>query len=389
MHGRALQLYRVVFHCPRSSSLLHCNNKSTTSRGMWESRHQNMQTHSLFAGAADTAFSSSPAADALIPSEHIGGHLWNQNVISSEENFLSLLDDTRDVMALQMFDGVPVASSDYLKGLSMDDAGDMAASSTVAAYNNMDTGCSVAPLGKNNKTVVQQSIQSQEVGAPMAAFLQQLIPTSVLDHSGIGIEGVYPDGSALGASFCMRTSPEIGSFSGYRSTTAEELMSTDTKEQEVTRLTRTCSSNGTDTNKKRRSEGRVGGNTKKSRSETSHASSPKPQAPTVKLGEKITALQQIVSPFGKTDTASVLLETINYIKFLHEQIQLFSQPYLTNSTNKGHIHLGVEERMKAGLENDLVGRGLCLAPVSLTPQVYHDNILPECWTPTYRNYLYR
>jgi len=79
----------------------------------------------------------------------------------------------------------------------------------------------------------------------------------------------------------------------------------------------------------------------------------------VKLGEKITALQQIVSPFGKvqdccrnfclkmksslclllasllvddnshrtfhfcqTDTSSVLFETIEYIKFLHEQIRV-------------------------------------------------------------------
>jgi hypothetical protein len=41
------------------------------------------------------------------------------------------------------------------------------------------------------------------------------------------------------------------------------------------------------------------------------------QSPKVNLGEKIMALQQIMSPFGKTDTASVLLETITYIKFLH------------------------------------------------------------------------
>lgn len=90
------------------------------------------------------------------------------------------------------------------------------------------------------------------------------------------------------------------------------------------------------------------------------------QAPKVKLGDKITALQQIVSPFGKvtthialtpslfsfpllykymlltvlyfshyllhydqfffvefqTDTASVLFEAIGYIKFLQEQVQV-------------------------------------------------------------------
>uniref|UniRef100_A0ACD5T8V1 Uncharacterized protein n=1 Tax=Avena sativa TaxID=4498 RepID=A0ACD5T8V1_AVESA len=39
-----------------------------------------------------------------------------------------------------------------------------------------------------------------------------------------------------------------------------------------------------------------------------------------KLGDRITALQQLVSPFGKTDTASVLHEAIGYIKFLHDQV---------------------------------------------------------------------
>ncbi|OIV91617.1 hypothetical protein TanjilG_09029 [Lupinus angustifolius] len=39
-----------------------------------------------------------------------------------------------------------------------------------------------------------------------------------------------------------------------------------------------------------------------------------------KLGDRITALQQLVSPFGKTDTASVLHEAIDYIKFLHDQV---------------------------------------------------------------------
>nr|GMD69993.1 transcription factor bHLH111 [Ipomoea batatas] len=47
----------------------------------------------------------------------------------------------------------------------------------------------------------------------------------------------------------------------------------------------------------------------------------KMQVPKVKLADKITALQQIVSPFGKTDTASVLWEAIGHIRFLQEQIQ--------------------------------------------------------------------
>jgi hypothetical protein len=56
----------------------------------------------------------------------------------------------------------------------------------------------------------------------------------------------------------MRTSPDVSSFSGHRSATAEELMSTDTREQEITWLARSCSSSGSDPNKKK-SEVRGGG----------------------------------------------------------------------------------------------------------------------------------
>ncbi|URE06057.1 hypothetical protein MUK42_19219 [Musa troglodytarum] len=51
-----------------------------------------------------------------------------------------------------------------------------------------------------------------------------------------------------------------------------------------------------------------------------------------KLGDRITALQQLVSPFGKTDTASVLHEAIDYIKFLHDQVRVLSSPH----TKSGH-----------------------------------------------------
>lgn len=51
-----------------------------------------------------------------------------------------------------------------------------------------------------------------------------------------------------------------------------------------------------------------------------------------KVGERIVALQQLVSPYGKTDTASVLLEAMEYIQFLHEQVKVLSAPYLQSSS---------------------------------------------------------
>ncbi|WCJ33736.1 basic helix-loop-helix (bHLH) DNA-binding superfamily protein [Euphorbia peplus] len=128
---------------------------------------------------------------------------------------------------------------------------------------------------------------------------------------------------------------------------------------------------------------------KKPKHETSTASSVKMQAPKVKLGDRITALQQIVSPFGKTDTASVLMEAIQYIKFLQEQVQLLSNPYMKNNAHKDPWGLGLEKKEKGDMKVDLKSRGLCLVPISCTPQVYHENTGSDYWTPTYRGCLYR
>ncbi|KAJ8460012.1 hypothetical protein OPV22_032938 [Ensete ventricosum] len=92
-----------------------------------------------------------------------------------------------------------------------------------------------------------------------------------------------------------------------------------------------------------------------------------------KLGERIMALQQLVSPFGKSDTASVLHEALGYIRFLHDQVQVLSSPYLQRLPSSAHLHDGREK-------NDLRSRGLCLVPVASTEHVARSNGA-DLWSP--------
>ncbi|XP_021732023.1 transcription factor bHLH68-like isoform X1 [Chenopodium quinoa] len=124
-----------------------------------------------------------------------------------------------------------------------------------------------------------------------------------------------------------------------------------------------------------------------------------------KLGDRITALHQLVSPFGKTDTASVLLEAIGYIRFLQGQIEALSSPYLgnNNATTKNQhsiseqVHgernclfpdhpgqllndsclkrrgAAIQDQDNKDASKDLKSRGLCLVPISCTQLVGSDN----------------
>ncbi|XP_072957144.1 uncharacterized protein [Typha angustifolia] len=171
-----------------------------------------------------------------------------------------------------------------------------------------------------------------------------------------------------------------------------EIHSDTTKKQgceiSSTRVMSSRSSGATSEGKKKRSEDSSETLLKKSKHESSTTSSLKLQVPKVKIADKITALQQIVSPFGKTDTASVLLEAIKYIRFLHEQVQLLSDPYMKSSVSKDQNAWGLGKE-KGDPKVELRNRGLCLVPISCTPQVYRDNSGPDYWTPPYSSCLYR
>ncbi|XP_074284448.1 transcription factor bHLH68-like isoform X2 [Silene latifolia] len=129
-----------------------------------------------------------------------------------------------------------------------------------------------------------------------------------------------------------------------------------------------------------------------------------------KVGDRITTLHQLVSPFGKSDTASVLLESFGYIRFLQSQIEALSVPYLTSgAANKCQQHTAMKVRKGVFPEDrgqllheklhekcwkrkggpnqdsyeeakDLRSRGLCLVPLSCTMHVGSDNGA-DYWAP--------
>lgn len=101
-----------------------------------------------------------------------------------------------------------------------------------------------------------------------------------------------------------------------------------------------------------------------------------------KMGDRITALQQLVSPFGKTDTASVLSEAIEYIKFLHEQVSVLSTPYMKSGAAIQHQQKSDKSKDPDGPKQDLRSRGLCLVPVSSTFPATHETTV-DFWTPTF------
>ncbi|XP_020548273.1 transcription factor bHLH112 isoform X2 [Sesamum indicum] len=72
----------------------------------------------------------------------------------------------------------------------------------------------------------------------------------------------------------------------------------------------------------------------------------------------------------KTDTASVLLEVMEYISFLHEQVKVLSAPYLCSTPTQSQDDETYSLRAK----------GLCLVPISFTVGVASSNGA-DIWAP--------
>ncbi|WVZ94811.1 hypothetical protein U9M48_040656 [Paspalum notatum var. saurae] len=77
-----------------------------------------------------------------------------------------------------------------------------------------------------------------------------------------------------------------------------------------------------------------------------------------KLGDRITALQQLVSPFGKS----------------------LSAPYLKNRQQVPHLKISRDGGEAATANGELAGRGLCLVPISSTFAVASETPV-DFWTP--------
>ncbi|KAI7748023.1 hypothetical protein M8C21_028527 [Ambrosia artemisiifolia] len=89
------------------------------------------------------------------------------------------------------------------------------------------------------------------------------------------------------------------------------------------------------------------------------------------FGDKIAALQKLVSPYGKTDTASVLHEAMEYINFLHDQVKVLSAPYLQSKP------IALSQEIES---YDLKSKGLRLVPISHTIGVASSNGA-DIWAP--------
>ncbi|XP_039009474.1 transcription factor bHLH153-like [Hibiscus syriacus] len=81
----------------------------------------------------------------------------------------------------------------------------------------------------------------------------------------------------------------------------------------------------------------------------------------------------------QTDTTSVLLEAVQYIRFLHEQVKVLSAPYLrTTPTNNVQASIKPNRDIE---HYSLRSQGLCLVPILYTVGVARSNNGADIWAP--------
>lgn len=218
-----------------------------------------------------------------------------------------------------------------------------------------------------------------EIDLPGGSFSRLLLSVEDVEQSFVVYSSVSPPPPPL---FSVNT-PKMLCFGDFGSETTQPN-STDT-------LTYSDDSTDTTQNKKRNGSCQESGSTgalMMSQSQKTGKKKNKPEMGLIspsghakarreKLGERITTLQQLVSPYGKTDTASVLHEAMGYIRFLHDQVKVLSSPYLQRppSSSPAHHHLCEkgETRGREESTKHLRSRGLCLVPVQCIVDVTKAN----------------
>jgi hypothetical protein len=167
-------------------------------------------------------------------------------------NFLSLLEAKN--VTPEMFEDVPAAACDYLGvgpaaaafGIGSVDPYSTVASSAPPVKH--ETASLPSPLVYSGDSVVHGSSmgckpcydheekpaddsQRQGFGAPMAAFLQQTVPSRVELQSVLGYSGMVSE--RLESSFGVGSLPDAGSFSDYNSNrSSADFMSSNSNRQE-------------------------------------------------------------------------------------------------------------------------------------------------------------
>ncbi|CAN1835508.1 Transcription factor bHLH110 [Linum perenne] len=169
------------------------------------------------------------------------------------------------------------------------------------------------------------NVSSLAEGAPMEDMMSleatmDLFTSSARFTNHFGDSTLIPHGGGVDHNhYPMRQ------YSNPTTTTTAAKVSSGTKTEAKRCSSGTSSSNEAPPGKQ--ASGGGGGdankNNKKSRLlEQPRASCPPFKVRKEKLGDRIASLQQLVAPFGKTDTASVLMEAIGYIKFLQNQVEV-------------------------------------------------------------------